>query len=267
VAFFVLTFGFSWAIWLPKVLAARGLSTGLEGLPEVGAFGPTIAAVVLVYLHGGSRGVKRLLGRVLDAGFGWRWYLAALLLFPAITLFALAVAMTVGETPTFPWTGQAVVLPIAFVYVLLLGGPLQEEFGWRGYALEPLQERLGALGAGTLLGVIWGLWHLPWFYMPSMTIYYQRPFIGFLVSITLLSVAMTWIYDGTGGSLLAMVLVHASFNWSHAMFPALETETGGTVFLLAMVVLVAAIVRRHGVRRFDRGDRDVEAHRTAELDA
>lgn len=54
-AFFALTFGFSWAIWLPKVLAARGLSTGLEGLPEVGAFGPTVAAVVLVSLHGGSR--------------------------------------------------------------------------------------------------------------------------------------------------------------------------------------------------------------------
>lgn len=263
VAFFLLTFGFSWAIWLPKVLAANGLSTGLEGLPEVGAFGPTVAAIVLVYLHGGRAGVGRLLGRVLDASFGGRWLLASLLLFPAITLVALVAAAAAGQTPAFPWAGQAIVLPVAFVYILLLGGPLQEEFGWRGYALDPLQERMGALGAGTLLGVLWGLWHLPWFYMPSMTIYYGRPFVGFLVSITLLSIAMTWVYDNVGGSLLAMVLLHASFNWSHAMFPVLETETGSTAFLLTMIVLVAAIVRRYGVRSFDREG----VQRTAELEA
>lgn len=262
-AFFLLAFGFSWVVWIPKALAANGFPTGLEGHPEVGVFGPIAAAIVLVYLHGGRAGVRRLLGRVLDTSFEGRWLLASLLLFPAITLFALAVAMAAGETPAFPWAGQTVVLPIAFVYVLLLGGPLQEEFGWRGYALEPLQERLGALGAGTLLGVLWGLWHLPWFYMPSMTIYYQRPFVGFLVSITLLSIAMTWVYDNVGGSLLAMVLLHASFNWSHAMFPILETETGSTVFLVSMVVLVAAIVRRYGIGRFGRNG----AHRTAELEA
>lgn len=53
VAFFLLTFGFSWVIRLPKVLATNGLSTGLEGLPEVDAFGPTVAAVLLTYLYGG----------------------------------------------------------------------------------------------------------------------------------------------------------------------------------------------------------------------
>lgn len=241
-AFVALTFGFSWVIWLPKVLAANGVSTGLEGLPEVGAFGPTVAALVLVYRHGGWLAVKRLFGRVFDTGFAKRWYLVALLLFPAITLLSLGVSMASGETPAVPWAGQAIVLPIAFVYILLLGGPLQEEFGWRGYALDPLQERVGSLGAGTLIGLVWGIWHLPWFYMPSMTIYYQRPFWGFLVSITLLSVVMTWVYTGTGGSLLAMVLLHASFNWSHGMFPVLETDTGSSVFLIAMIGIVGAIV-------------------------
>lgn len=57
-------------IWLPKVLAADRLSTGLEGLPEVGAFGPTVATILLTYLHGGWADVKRLLGRVLDTTFG-----------------------------------------------------------------------------------------------------------------------------------------------------------------------------------------------------
>lgn len=262
VAFFLLTFGLSWAVWLPKVLAANGLSTGLEGLPEIGAFGPTVAAVVLAYLHGGRTAVRRLLGRVLDTAFGKRWYLASLLLFPTITLLALVAAIATGETTTFPWAGQPIVLPIAFVYILLLGGPLQEEFGWRGYALEPLQERIGSLGAGVLLGIVWGLWHLPWFYLPSMTIYYQRPFIGFLVSITLLSVAMTWVYDNVGGSLLAMVLLHASFNWSHAMFPVLETETGSTVFLVAMIVLVATIVTRYGIHSFERVSQEGEGARS-----
>jgi len=64
---------------------------------------------------------------ILSGGF------VALLLPPAIVGGALAVAVATGTTPTFPWAGQPIIPVIAFVWIFVLGGPIQEEFGWRGY--------------------------------------------------------------------------------------------------------------------------------------
>jgi hypothetical protein len=260
VLFFVLTFVFSWALWLPKVAVAAGTETGIavvDGLiggiaqlPEVGAFGPTVAAVLLVSLTAGWQGVVRLLGRAVNRSFSNWWFVLALVLFPVLALGALGVAVALGVDPTLPWAGEAYVLPVAFVYILLLGGPVQEEFGWRGYALEPLIDRFGALPASLGLGIVWGVWHLPWFYMPSMTMYYQRPLVGFLVTITLLSVVMTWVFQNTGGSLAPMLLIHGSFNWSLWAFPAIESDVGGQAFILVVLALTLLIVLRHGVTDF-----------------
>lgn len=260
VAFFVLTFAFSWLLWLPKVVVASGAETGIAvidriivliaALPEVGAFGPTVAAVLLVFHHVGWHGVTRLLRRAVDFAFPRKWLLPTLVLFPVFAVGALGVAITTGADPTLPWAGEAYVLPIAFVYILFLGGPLQEEFGWRGYALDPLIDRFGALVGSLGLGLVWGIWHLPWFYMPSMTMYYQRPFIGFMITITLLSVVMTWVFQNTGGSLAPMILLHASFNWSLWAFPAIESDTGGQAFIILMLAVTLLILFRHGVMDF-----------------
>jgi membrane protease YdiL (CAAX protease family) len=209
-----------------------------------------VAAILLLYHHAGRRGVTQLLKRAIDVSFPRRWFLPALILFPILAIGALGVAVAVGVEPTLPWTGEAYVLPIAFVYILFLGGPLQEEFGWRGYALEPLIERFGALTGSLGLGIVWGVWHLPWFYMPSMTMYYQRPILGFLITITLLTVVMTWVFQNTGGSLAPMILLHATFNWSLWAFPAIESDTGGQVFILLVLALVVLIALRHGTVDF-----------------
>ncbi|WP_138005967.1 CPBP family intramembrane glutamic endopeptidase [Halalkalirubrum salinum] len=256
VIFFSLTFVFSWALWLPKVVVASGTETGIaviddlvvgiSVLPEVGAFGPTVSALLLVYIHGGRDGVVRLLKRAIDLSFSRRWLFPAVVLFPVLAIGALGVAVVWGVEPTLPWAGEAYVLPIAFVYILFLGGPLQEELGWRGYALEPLIERFGAFAGSLGLGLVWGVWHLPWFYMPSMTMYYQRPLVGFMITITLLSVVMTWVFQNTGGSLAPMILLHASFNWSLWAFPAIESDAGGQAFIGMLLALVLLIVFRHG---------------------
>ena len=260
VLFFLLTFIFSWTLWLPKVAVASGTETGIAviddlivgvaQIPEIGAFGPTVAAVLLVYLHTGRQGVARLLKRAIDRSFPRWWFIPAVVLFPVLAVGALGVAVVLGVEPTLPWTGEAYVLPIAFVYILLLGGPVQEEFGWRGYALDPLIERFGALAGSLGLGVVWGIWHLPWFYMPSMTMYYQRPLVGFMITITLLSVVMTWVFQNTGGSLGPMILLHASFNWSLWAFPAIESDIGGQAFILVVLALTLLIVLRHGIVDF-----------------
>ena len=250
VLFFVLAFGWSWLLWGPKVLAAQGVIAGWPDLPEVAAFGPTIAGIVMVYASRGRMGVHRLVERTVTVGFPSRWVVVALALFPMLAGTTLLLATTQGVTPTAPWDDDLVVLPGAFVYILLLGGPLQEEYGWRGYALDPLQTRFGAAGGSVVLGVLWSLWHLPLYYFPTETIVYDKPFWGLLVSVTMLSVLMTWVYNNTGGSLLAMLLMHASFNWSQAMFlfPVLDRDVVSLIFFGVAAVVTVTVVLVWGPR-------------------
>jgi hypothetical protein len=252
VIFLALTFGWSWGFWVPKALENAGLVASVPTLPELGPFGPSVAAFVLVTYAGGLGGARRLLARAVSLEFPTRWLLPALVLSPALVGGALVVAFLTDTVPSFPWTGELVVLPVAFVFILLLGGPVQEEFGWRGYLLDPVQARFGALGGGVAVGLVWALWHVPLFYIPGETIYYQRPFLGFAVSITLLSVLLTWVYNNTGGSLLPALLFHTTFNWSQGMFPVLESDPASLAFVVLLAAVTLVVVGYWGPRRLVR---------------
>jgi len=241
-AFLGLTFGWSWGFWGVQLLAAEGVIAGVGAVPNLGAFGPTVAAFVLVAASDGRAGVRRLAGRAAQFDYPARWLAVALLFPPALVGGALAVAVATGTTPAFPWAGQPVVLVVAFGYIFALGGPIQEEFGWRGYLLDPLQARAGALGGGVAVGLVWAVWHLPLFFLPGETIYYENPFLGFAVSITLLSVLMTWVYNNTNGSLLPVLLLHTAFNWAQAMFPILDSDPASLALVAGLVLAVAAVV-------------------------
>jgi len=168
--------------------------------------------------------------------------LPALFLSPAIVFVALGVAIATDASLSFPWAGNPLVLPVAFGFVFLLGGPVQEEFGWRGYLLDPLQKRLSALGGGVAVGLVWALWHVPLFFIPSETIYFENPFLGFAVSITLLSVLMTWVYNNTKASLLPALLFHTSFNWSQGMFPILDSDPASPTLVALLAITTFAVV-------------------------
>ncbi|MGM0718122.1 MAG: CPBP family intramembrane glutamic endopeptidase [Halobacteriota archaeon] len=215
-------------------------------LPELGAFGPTVAAFVLVAYANGVTGVRRLFGRAVQVDYPARWLAVALLLPVGVVAAALAVAYATGTVPSYPWSGTPIVLPIAFVFIFFLGGPVQEEFGWRGYLLDPLQDRLGATAAGLAIGLVWAVWHLPLFYIPGQTIYYNLPVFGFFISTALLSVLHTWLYNNTNRSLLPALLLHTAFNWANGMFPVLESDPASLTLLVLLAAATVAVVAYWG---------------------
>ena len=260
--FFLVAFGWSWLFWIPVALISRGLSVpaGLEsflnGPFNPAAWGPLIAALLVTFLEEGKDGVKKLLKRGLDFRFGRAWYFVIFLLFPVLIGGALLLAVLTGEpAPELTALANPVSIPIAFVYILLLGGPLQEEFGWRGYALERLQKRWNALVSSIVIGLVWGAWHLPLFFMPRQEFYYQRPIWGLMLSTTLVAVLFTWLYNNTRGGILAALLFHTMFNLSHYLFPTLGSDRASLYLFGLLFIGVIVILIIWGPKRMVRGER------------
>lgn len=211
--FFLIAFVFTWLFWGPQALIATGLLSAPSFLVDFlfspfnpAAFGPLVAAFSLTFIHKGAQGVKNLLKRGLDHRFGKTWYLPIFLLSPAISGAALLLAVLTGEAlPKLTALLNPLSIAVAFVFIFFLGGPFQEEWGWRGYALDRLQAKWSALTSSIVLGALWGAWHLPLFFIPG-SIQSQTPIWGFMILILCGAIQLTWIYNNTGGSILAVLL-------------------------------------------------------------
>jgi uncharacterized protein len=121
--------------------------------------------------------------------------------------------------------------------VLLLGGPLGEEFGWRGYAQPVLQDRLGWRTASLVLGLVWGMWHLPLFYIAG-TAQVHIPLALFLLSVLAMSVLFAWLVNRTAGSVVAALLFHTAINFWPSVVPILPTEDSYRAYAFVVVIQV-----------------------------
>ena len=134
--------------------------------------------------------------------------------------------MAVGVWPHFDAKPYYIV-----PFAILFSTPFQagEEIGWRGYALPRLAERFGLPMVSFVLGVIWGCWHLPQFFIRERTLIISL-FGVFVLGVTALSVILAWLWQRTSGSLLLTMLLHSAWNNSKDIVPSgvsHDTETFG----------------------------------------
>jgi membrane protease YdiL (CAAX protease family) len=255
ITFFLLAFGFSWLFWLPAVLTSRGsLSVVLPNFAWVviGAHGPLFAAGVLTYRAGGWKALRQLI----SSGFRLRmpavWWLVILLL-PGV-LSGAAVWLNVvlnGYRPdTTLWSQPWMIAP-TFLFLFFLGGSFQEEFGWRGYALPRLLRLWNPLLASLFLGVLWGAWHLPLFFISGVSQSFM-PFSIFLLLTIAFSIFFTWFYRKTDRNLFSALLFHTAINTSLSVFPPVEQRAGGNqmaftylMIAFALAALLIVVVQLH----------------------
>jgi len=204
ITFLVLTILISWFPWY-------------IGQGGFFVFGPSIAGVLMTAILLGKEGLRDLIKRAIHGKTSIVWWAAALLLPCLVTLISILINVLSGQgIPEFTFFRQEWYLAPVFFLITLVGGPLGEEFGWRGFALPYLQSKRGPLLASLAIGFVWGLWHLPQFFSPG-TFHYILGFgllpLYVLGQITL-SIVMTWIYNKTKNSLLlAGFLFHNADNF------------------------------------------------------
>lgn len=205
-AFVVVTFAWSFGVDA-AVYATQGVSPSLLfKLPRI--WGPLVGGAVVTYLLGDS--VRAWFGQVTN----WR-------LSPLLYGVAVALPILLGEAETL--LQAAVGLPVAFspqpllsyvvslAIMLFLAGSL-EEFGWRGFAQPRLQESYSATLSAVGIGVVWGLWHLPFFVLFDNGAFDPATFHWYLLGIVSMSVILGWLYNESGGSVLLPMIAHAVHN-------------------------------------------------------
>ena len=241
-SFVVLTYAITWTLWAPLVVF-RGQIPGPLAfvLIVLGSNVPSVLGILFVALLRGRSGVRILLGRLLRARIGLRWYLAAVALaVPALCAVWVSTLLG-GPSPVVVTTISAVV--VSFLFSIFPGSAVGEELGWRGFALPRLQAHHSALAASLIVGAAWGIYHLPLFLLGSPT----RPlalFLPFAIGCVIMSIFYTWMYNGTGGSLLIVVLLHATTNLPLTVVYAPLGERVVPVFWLldAMLAISAAVL-------------------------
>jgi len=246
VPFLLITFGLAWGIialfiFLPNQMTSLvGELTGQHPLFFLAVYSPAIAAFIVVIYYGGTGGLRRYLSRVLI----WRcspvWYAFLII---GIPLLFFGGAVLKGNLFVEPFPFPSFQTLVVALLLMAIKGPV-EEFGWRGLALPLLQRKFAPLWAGLILGVIWGLWHLPAF-MLSGTPQSAWSFTPFFVGSVAVSVIATQLFNASRGSILLPALLH--FQLINPMWP--DAQPYDTLFFVAAAVFIVWLNRKAMFRR------------------
>jgi membrane protease YdiL (CAAX protease family) len=229
--FFLLTYAVMWVCFFTVAFARVPANSPLGVfLLRLGAYSPSLVAILLAARAAGSAGVSNLVSGVFKWRVPSRYYVLAVAFYPAIKLTAAIIhRLTSGAWPRMgPESLLLIPLAIAFSTPFQAG----EEIGWRGYALPRLAERFGLRAASMLLGLIWALWHLPQFFVRDAAEHGQS-FPVFVLQVTALGVAFAWLYARTNGSLLLVMLLHSAINNTKDIFPSATPGATNTLGLNA----------------------------------
>ena len=207
-SFFSLAIVLTWVFALPALL----FDLPFKPFQTAGAYGPLLAAVIVSAALGGDE-LRSLFGRMTNLRFGLRWYLLAI--FGNVLLYLLVTGLSgapLMQALADKWTLIfTLYLPALFTSFLI--NPIGEETGWTGFATPHLQKLFSPWLSAVILGVLWAVWHLPGYFVPSeMGTFNPVNFIFFMLSSIFIRLVWMWAINNAHGSGLVGILLHASSN-------------------------------------------------------
>lgn len=227
------------------VLDASGSEAMIVLLFNLGQFGPALAAVIMAAVLYGSTGVRDLWARTSRWNVAPVWYLVVLIV-PmlvvgvSLSIAALSERLSIGPfSPDIAW----VALPLFLVYSAIFNG-LAEEPGWRGFALPHVQATNNAYRASWIVGIIWGVWHIPFitYFNRDEPLMMIPSLFALTAGIVGWTIVNTWIYNATR-SVWMIILLHGWNNTAQSYFILSQDNFAAqsvfTVFPWAIAIFLA----------------------------
>lgn len=233
--------------------------SAVAGINQLGLIaGPLVAVFVVTRIASGRKGVKQLQKSFTQ----WRVHpLAYILAFVAIPLAICAAYFLFGGVGISSDISPAIIMTLLVTFVTYLaGGPLQEEGGWRGFALHRLQQRYHPLVAAVILGIMHCLWHIPLFFTSEWDTARSgvSQLWAYLVLVVSMSVVMSWLVNKARGSVFLAILAHNSVNWSLfvvATLSGVAVANNWPAALSLTVLAIVAIVATRGRLAFEQSNK------------
>jgi uncharacterized protein len=226
-AFFVMAYAFGWALFALFLVSPQ--------LGFLAFFAPAVAALLTSAAVGGRSQVRLLLRAITVWRFNLLWYLIALGLPILLSFVPTLVAILMGGAAEFR------LAQVSFLALVTFCLAIGEELGWRGYAQPELETRFSGVTAAIWVGALWGLWHLPIFFIPGLP-QGEFPLPAFVLFTVAFSVLAAWLLRRSERSVLIAALFHGAFNTFIFLSPSLSTSTrwwfiAGTYALTALLVV------------------------------
>jgi uncharacterized protein len=244
-AYFIATYVISWGgaflVVAPELVHRQAVPqmSGLLMFPVL-LLGPSIAGITLTAIVDGRQGLRSLFARMVRWQAGGGWYLA--LLIPPVAVLAVLLTLRTVLSPDF----SPHLFPLGILFGLVPG--FVEEIGWSGYVFPKMQVRYGSLRGSLLLGVLWGLWHLPVIdYLGAAYPHaaYWLPYaLAFIVAMTAMRVLIAWVYTNTTSVLLAQLLHVSSTASLVVLGPSTYLAGSGGVVVCSLRTRLVGYRRR-----------------------
>jgi len=255
--FFITTFIFSWLLWIPSILNSNGIQVKefLLFISMFAIYGPFFSSFLLTGIFYGKNGVKKLLKKGFRIKFNKNVLFFIFGLPLVITFLGFIFSLFINPnlyTKSQFLTNPLSIFPLFFI-MIFTGGPLGEEFGWRGFALEKLQTKFNSFNSSLILGLVHSFWHLPLFFIIGTTQFYI-PVWEFVVLTTTTSFIYTWIYNNSDRSVLAVLLYHNMGNLAAWMFPYWQVSLGRYIVFFLNLFVVIYLLRVYGIKKMVKDD-------------
>ena len=253
--FFILIFAVTWTFWF----AAPYLGDPINSDPIflmfmlAGLFTPFTTALYLIFISKNDALKSTFSNKLFNTKLvKWKTIPLFLILFPASIIISVLIStifgysfdqFTIADEFSFSIGG------IPTLLVLLLAACF-EELGWRGYAVESLNNKFNYFEATAIFGILWSLWHLPMFFIPEsyQAELLQEDFIlviNFFVSIIPLAFIISWFCKKTSGSILGAILIHSVVNLSQEFFLVSPYTKCIQTLILIVIAAIFIIVDRN----------------------
>jgi hypothetical protein len=228
-SFIVITLLYSWTLWLLMILSNKGILPFKFPTNFLGSFGPAVGALIVTGIIQGKTGLKNILKSLIN----WKtpvWtYLFAIFFIIVVYIFTTGIVYLIDPTllklQKLPGIAEII---IYFFVIAIVGGPLGEEIGWRGFLQPELLKRFNPAITSLFIAFIWLLWHIPLFWLEGAA-QAGGSIIYFAMSVFAMAFLFTLLYIKSNGSLLLAILFHTMINYVSAfiipsILPVTETD-------------------------------------------